>query len=200
MFDWVTGMVEQTGYVGIALLMLAENLFPPIPSEMIMPLAGFAAARASCTSPGAAGRDRGLPRRCRLLVHGRPLGGRGPPEALDGTARKVAYRDAGGCRPGLRLVRAAWRQGGAGRPPGARGADADLRPGRHRRHAACEVPAYSALGTSIWTTFLTAAGYLLEDQHQRVAGWLNPVSNVVIGLLVLWYLYRVATFGRRAKA
>jgi membrane protein YqaA with SNARE-associated domain len=45
MFDWITGLVERTGYVGIALLMLAENVFPPIPSELIMPLAGFAAAQ-----------------------------------------------------------------------------------------------------------------------------------------------------------
>src|SRR3546814_11619065 len=45
MFDWITGLVEDGGYLGIAALMLAENLFPPIPSELIMPLAGFAAAR-----------------------------------------------------------------------------------------------------------------------------------------------------------
>src|SRR3546814_21076231 len=44
MFDWITGFVEQSGYLGIALLMFAENLFPPIPSEVIMPLAGFTAA------------------------------------------------------------------------------------------------------------------------------------------------------------
>lgn len=34
-------MVEQTGYAGIAVLMLLENVFPPIPSELIMPASGF---------------------------------------------------------------------------------------------------------------------------------------------------------------
>src|SRR5690606_7390065 len=38
-------MAAQAGYLGVFLLMLAENIFPPIPSELIMPLAGFAAAR-----------------------------------------------------------------------------------------------------------------------------------------------------------
>lgn len=38
-------MVEQGGYFGIALLTLAENVFPPIPSELIMPLARFSAAQ-----------------------------------------------------------------------------------------------------------------------------------------------------------
>jgi len=45
MFDWLKGIVESSGYVGIALLLLAENVFPPIPSELIMPLAGFTAAQ-----------------------------------------------------------------------------------------------------------------------------------------------------------
>jgi membrane protein DedA with SNARE-associated domain len=38
--DWIT-VFENMGTVGIALLMFAENVFPPIPSELIMPLAGF---------------------------------------------------------------------------------------------------------------------------------------------------------------
>ena len=45
MFDWIVGWVESRGYLAIALLMLVENVFPPIPSELIMPLAGFAAAK-----------------------------------------------------------------------------------------------------------------------------------------------------------
>ena len=52
MFDWITGLVEQTGYLGIALLMLAENVFPPIPSELIMPMAGFTAARGELNMVG----------------------------------------------------------------------------------------------------------------------------------------------------
>ncbi|NJL79101.1 MAG: DedA family protein [Richelia sp. SM2_1_7] len=41
MLDWITNIISSLGYVGIALLMFLENLFPPIPSELIMPLAGF---------------------------------------------------------------------------------------------------------------------------------------------------------------
>jgi len=44
LFDWITGIVATSGYLGIVLLMLGENVFPPIPSELIMPLAGFVAA------------------------------------------------------------------------------------------------------------------------------------------------------------
>jgi membrane protein DedA with SNARE-associated domain len=42
---WIEGVVQSTGVFGIAFLMLLENIFPPIPSELIMPLAGYSAAR-----------------------------------------------------------------------------------------------------------------------------------------------------------
>jgi membrane protein DedA with SNARE-associated domain len=45
MIEWVTGLVASGGWPGVLLLMFLENVFPPIPSEVIMPLAGFAAAR-----------------------------------------------------------------------------------------------------------------------------------------------------------
>jgi membrane protein DedA with SNARE-associated domain len=56
---------------------------------------------------------------------------------------------------------------------------------------------YSAAGTVLWTTLLALAGYFLESHYDKVAGWVNPVSNVVIGLIVLCYLYRVVRFRRR---
>jgi membrane protein DedA with SNARE-associated domain len=44
-FDWITDVVEDGGYAAIFLLMLVESVFPPIPSELILPLAGFVAAQ-----------------------------------------------------------------------------------------------------------------------------------------------------------
>ena len=40
MGEWVAGLIAQSGYLGVAFLMLAETVFPPIPSEVIMSLAG----------------------------------------------------------------------------------------------------------------------------------------------------------------
>lgn len=42
---WVTTVMEQLGEPGVGLLVLLENLFPPIPSELILPLAGFTASK-----------------------------------------------------------------------------------------------------------------------------------------------------------
>lgn len=45
MNDWIIHLIEGGGYWGIAFLMFIENVFPPIPSEVIMGLGGIAVAR-----------------------------------------------------------------------------------------------------------------------------------------------------------
>jgi membrane protein DedA with SNARE-associated domain len=44
---WIEQIILTIGYTGVALIMLVENLFPPIPSEFVMPFAGFLAGRGS---------------------------------------------------------------------------------------------------------------------------------------------------------
>ena len=43
--QWVQDVIESLGYLGVALLVIADNLFPPIPSEIVLPFAGFVARR-----------------------------------------------------------------------------------------------------------------------------------------------------------
>lgn len=38
---WITGVIDTSGYLGIAFLIFLENIFPPIPSELVLPLTGF---------------------------------------------------------------------------------------------------------------------------------------------------------------
>ena len=42
--DWVTDVIDSLGYLGVALLVALENVFPPIPSEIVLPFAGFVAS------------------------------------------------------------------------------------------------------------------------------------------------------------
>ena len=52
MFDWIVSFMDGAGPFGVALLMFLENVFPPIPSELVMPLAGFSAARGETSLVG----------------------------------------------------------------------------------------------------------------------------------------------------
>lgn len=42
--DWVNGLMDTFGAPGAGVAIAVENLFPPLPSEAILPLAGFAAS------------------------------------------------------------------------------------------------------------------------------------------------------------
>ncbi|MEO3811263.1 DedA family protein [Sphaerisporangium sp. B11E5] len=45
MTDWLIGLMENLGAPGAGLAIALENLFPPLPSEVILPLAGFTASQ-----------------------------------------------------------------------------------------------------------------------------------------------------------
>src|SRR3954468_10762103 len=45
MSDWAVRLIDQSGYLGVGFLMFLETIFPPIPSEVIMPVAGVAAGQ-----------------------------------------------------------------------------------------------------------------------------------------------------------
>jgi membrane protein DedA with SNARE-associated domain len=195
MFDWIVSWVESGGYVAIALLMLLENVFPPIPSELIMPLAGFSAARGTLNivgvvAAGTAGSLAGAffwywigravgPDRLKAFAgrHGRWL--TLEPSGID-RARAVFDRHRASALFFGRLI------------PTVRSMISV--PAGVNRLPAAVFTLWSLLGTALWTSLLAGAGYLLQSQYERVSEWLNPVSNAILALLVIWYLYRVIRF------
>ncbi|RVV98768.1 DedA family protein [Mesobaculum littorinae] len=201
MFDWITSIIDSVGAVGIAFLMFIENVFPPIPSELIMPLAGFNAATGDSSLivaivagtvgslAGAVlwywiGMKLGTDRLKRLARrHGRWL--TITPDEIEQS--NAWFRNHGGLAvlvgrliPTVRTFISV--------PAGV----ADM--------PFWKFLAYTSVGTVVWTSFLTIAGYLLESQYDRVSSWLNPVSTGVVVILVGIYLYRVATYRRRVPA
>lgn len=195
MFDWIVSLIDKAGYAGIALLMLLENVFPPIPSELIMPLAGFSAARGTLSFAGVVlsgtvgslagaylwflvGRWIG-PRRLKRFAarHGRWLTLH--PDEVDQARAFFSRHQAtalflGRLIPAIRSLISV--------PAGVN---------------CVPIPIFlvwSSLGTALWTLFLAGAGYLLESQYEQVSEWLNPVSNIVFAMLAAWYVYRVVTF------
>jgi membrane protein DedA with SNARE-associated domain len=52
METWITTMMEDFGYIGVFLLIMLENLFPPIPSEVILTFGGYMTAHTDLTVTG----------------------------------------------------------------------------------------------------------------------------------------------------
>jgi membrane protein DedA with SNARE-associated domain len=74
MSDWVIRLIQQSGYLGVGFLMFLETVFPPIPSEVIMPVAGMAAAEGKMSFPLVV--PAGLRARCSETSSGTSLRGR----------------------------------------------------------------------------------------------------------------------------
>ena len=192
MADWVIDVIGRFGYTGIALLMLAENLFPPLPSELIMPFAGFLAARGDLHPVGVvaagalgslvgalpwywAGRKVGVDRLKDLAQrHGRWIAV--TPDEIDRGRRLFEEKGArvlvfGRLVPALRTVVAL--------------------PAGMARMGLAPFVLWTVIGSVIWTSLLTLAGYLLESQYERIQDWLNPVSTAIFAIIVVWYVVRV---------
>ncbi|SFS41120.1 DedA family protein [Marininema halotolerans] len=52
MEQWITSFIEQYGYLGIFVIMVLENIFPPIPSELVLPFGGFMTTHSDLTLTG----------------------------------------------------------------------------------------------------------------------------------------------------
>ncbi|MBH9536712.1 DedA family protein [Novosphingopyxis sp. YJ-S2-01] len=192
MFEWITHLLDQLGYVGIALLMLLENVFPPIPSELIMPLAGFDAARGD------------------MNVYLVILSG-----SIGSVAGALFWYVIGRWIGEDRLKRFASRHGRLLTLNASEIERVNRWFDKHNEKAVLlgrlvpavrtliSVPAgifemslgrfliYSTIGTVGWTALLTFGGYMLGDRYELVQTWINPVSNIIVGVIVLAYLYRV---------
>lgn len=196
MFEWALGIVEQMGYWGLLALMFLENLFPPIPSEAIMPLGGFLAAQGKMDPIlvvlfGTAGSVLGaLPWYAlgravghdRLIELSRRFGfimTMDPPDVeqafswFERHGRKAVL--FGRLIPAIRTLISV--------PAGL---------------ARMSLPLFLVLttvGSLVWTTVLAGAGYLLESQYELVEQYVDPLSKVVVVIVVGVYLWRL---GRRA--
>jgi len=195
MFDWVVSTIEGWGYLGVLLLMVAENLFPPIPSEIIMPLAGFLAGRGDLSLG--------------LTILAGTVG------SVIGT---LFWYYVGKAIGEARLKRFAARHG---RLLTLAPSDIDKAREWFDRHGAAavffgrmlptirtliSVPAglstmpfgkfliFTLLGSALWTGALTVAGLVLHENYALVADYVDPLSKLVIAVVVVVYLYRVFTW------
>jgi membrane protein DedA with SNARE-associated domain len=187
--NWVFSIVDSLGAAGVGLLIFLENLIPPIPSEVILPLAGFRARTGALniwlTWPAAtAGSVAGA-----VVLYGlgawlgydrlHALAGkrwffltsqadldRGE-EIFDKHGGKIVL--LGRCVPVIRSV--------VSIPAGI---------------ARMPLPRFlmlTAIGSGVWNALFIGLGWVLGENWDRVQGWLGPVTYVVIGLVVVGVIW-----------
>lgn len=198
MADWVVRVMEQGGYLAVFLLMVLENLFPPLPSEVVLPAAGFAAARGTLELPlvilcGALGSVIGtLP----LYALGRAWGEERAAAWADRWGRWLMVSGHDVRATGTWFSRHGEKAVLLGRMvPGVRSL-LSLPAGV----AAMPLPrflVYSLVGSALWSAVLAGAGYGLGRNFERVAAVVGPAGSGVLAALalaasLLWWRRRQA--------
>src|SRR5688500_4336712 len=190
MLDFIQNFINSVGYIGITILMIVENIFPPVPSEVIMPFAGFTVREGKLTLAGVTiagtlgsvlgalplyylGHKMGKERLEKWAEkHGHWLGL--TPDHID---RADQWLDKYGVLavligrlvPGVRSVISV--------PAGFSGMNIIV-------FLIC-----TAVGSAIWSGALAYAGYLLGQNYETVGKYLDPLSYVIIGGLIIGTIY-----------
>ncbi|MBE9181644.1 DedA family protein [Oculatella sp. LEGE 06141] len=195
MLEWIVSTVSSLGYLGITLLMFLENLFPPIPSELIMPLAGFTASQGELNTAlavvaGIVGSVLGA-----LLWYfiGDWVGEARLKQIADqyGKWLTVSSQDIDKA--------SGWfeRRGSfavfVGRIiPGIR-TFISVPAGISRMHL-LPFLVYTTLGSAVWVTLLTYLGYSLGRNYPVVERFIGPISAIILLSLmtafVVWVIKR----------
>jgi membrane protein DedA with SNARE-associated domain len=191
MVAWINNLMTSLGYWGIGLLMFLENLFPPIPSELIMPLAGFTVSQGRmnfglAVLAGTVGTMAGtfawyylgkIMNYQRLeewtVRYGKWIGVTVLEiDRVNNWFNKHGNKAVffGRMVPGIRTL-------------------ISLPAGMNKMSIA-NFTLYSTMGTLIWTLALTTAGFLLGDNYAIIEKYLAPVSKLIlfglIGLVGYW--------------
>jgi membrane protein DedA with SNARE-associated domain len=195
MSGWIIGVITELGYTGIVLLMLLEAVFPPIPSELIIPFAGYSAATGALDPV--------------LVVVSASFG-----SLLGMIPWYVAGRLFG-------LGRLKWLAYRYGRWLTISSHDIDRADRWFDRYGwtvvffgrllpivrtLISVPAgltsmpvwlfvvCSLAGIVLWNSAVVYAGYMLHEHYHLVESWLDPLTFIVLGGIVVTYLWRVVTW------
>jgi membrane protein DedA with SNARE-associated domain len=193
----VTDLIRRAGYAGLFLVVLAENLFPPVPSEIVLPFAGWEIAQdrlqlVPAFIAATAGSVAGA-----LILY--ELARRGGRPAILSTRQLTRIRERD-----LDRAEAQFRRHGpwlvlVGRcVPGIRSL-ISIPAGMSAMPIALFI-ALTALGSAAWNALLIGAGIALGSQFDRVEGVLGPVSTAVVALSALTTVAVLIVIRRRRPA
>lgn len=205
MLHWISHLVNALNYWGVGILMAIENVVLPIPSELIMPLAGFRtlSGRLSLAGAIAAGTVGSVLGSLPLYYAGYALGEDRLKQWVERHGRWLLLRRKD-------LERASDRFSGndfaavtvAQLLPGVRGL-ISIPAGVARMNVGLFLLA-NLLGTAVWCATLAVAGRLLGRNFSKIHKFLGPVGWAILGLaavaLGIWLVRRKKNRATRARA
>jgi membrane protein DedA with SNARE-associated domain len=180
MDQWIFDVISTLGYLGLALLLVAENLFPPIPSEIVLPLAGFVVGRGDLGFwPALLAATAGSVVGALILYALGRYGGRGLVLRY-GQWLRVSAKDLERAEGWFRRY-GDWVVLGARVVPLARSVVSI--PAGTMKMSLLRFTVLTALGSGVWNALLIGAGVSLGANWTRIQDWVGSYSDVVLVLL-----------------
>ena len=192
MDDWIIRLVNDTGYWGVGFLMFLETVFPPVPSEVIMTVAGVSAARGNVNFGGvvASGTAGAMLGNYLWFLLAIKFGKERLQRFLEKYGRWLTFH---------------WTDVERGQALFTKHGSIIVLVARMLPtfRSLISIPAgifkmshwrflvFSAIGTAGWSAALAGAGYALGSQFADVEKILGPLSTVIIGLIVAGYFWRL---------
>ncbi|MEB6667580.1 DedA family protein [Acinetobacter vivianii] len=188
--QWVLSIMEKLGYLGIAFLMFLDNVFPPIPSEIIMPSAGYTASKGELTLIGVimAGSAGSILAAMLLYWIGRKV----PQQRLFklteryGKYLRIQVSDLEKAldwfnKHGHRIVF-------FGRMIPAVRSLISIPAGMSKMPFA-KFMFYSIAGTLIWTSFLAYLGFHFSQNQALMSLIMQRISTIIVAIVILYILW-----------
>lgn len=196
MSDWVIEVIDALGYAGLFGLMFLECVFPPVPSEAILPFVGFAVAEGNLSFP--------------LVILAATAGSLAGNLVLYIAARRggVALLQRHGARVGatperLLLLERWFDRWGSATVLACRAiplvrSTVSL-PAGLARYSLPRFLLLTTLGSAIWNTALIGLGWALDEQWRAVEERMSGASYVVLGVLLAGTLALALLARRRSR-
>jgi membrane protein DedA with SNARE-associated domain len=187
--DWATGLMTTLGAPGAGVAIALENLFPPLPSELFLPLAGFTASRGGMSLVAAiAWTTAGSVIGALVLYY---LGVLLRRDRIRAIAEKLPLVDVSDVdRTEDWFAKHGSKAVFFGRMIPVFRSLISI-PAGIERMPLRKFTALTALGSLIWNTALIMAGYLLGEKWHLVeeyAGFVSTAVLVLVGVAVVWFV------------
>lgn len=180
---WVLDVIDALGAVGVGLLVALESVFPPIPSEVVLPLAGFLAGqgRMGFTAVVAFATAGSLLGALVLYQLGAVLG----TDRLERVADRLPLMDARDVRRADAWMarHGSWAVLLGRMVPGIRSLVSI--PAGVQRMPLWRFVLLTTVGSAVWNVLFVGLGFLLGEEWERVGGYSDLLNYLVIAAVVL---------------
>ncbi|MBB4154650.1 membrane protein DedA with SNARE-associated domain [Sphingomonas jinjuensis] len=200
MTDFILDLITRGGYLGIAFLMALENVFPPIPSEVIMGLGGMAVGRGQMSFVWlvVAGTIGTVVGNYPWYWLGRRFGYHGLKPFVDRYGRWLTLEWEDIEKITHFFHHRGWWVVFVFRFMPTFRTLVSL-PAGMGRMAHWRFILATAGGSAIWNTILAGAGVVLDRNFEQLDRYVGPIALGLMAAGVGFYLYRVATWKPRAQ-